>query len=394
MVDLSTEIAGIELRNPVIAAAGPPTKDGEAMVKAAAGGAGGLIAKTISIEAAAVPRPSMAALDRGEVLSYTTLALNSRLTRITKANTTIVRGMLNAELWSDIPYSRWLEKEYKIAKGTGLPLIASIGYTGEELSTIGPLVEEAGVDGIEFSLHYLGFDYRPILDTARALRDAVEVPIFAKVSPHIMNLTEFAKELERLGVNGIVAINSLGPCLHIDIETGKPVVGGEGGYGWLSGPAIKPLAVRCVADIARAVDIPVIGVGGITSGQDAVEHIMAGASAVQICTGAILEGPSIFGRVSREIGRFLEEHGYRSVDDIKGVALEHLPEGPLRTQAVPAYVDEDLCKACGLCVTPCIYGAVEGGTEEVKARIDRDKCYGCGLCITICPERAISFEAH
>jgi NAD-dependent dihydropyrimidine dehydrogenase PreA subunit len=165
------------------------------------------------------------------------------------------------------------------------------------------------------------------------------------------------------------------------------------GYGWISGPAIRPLALRIVAEAARSVKIPVIGVGGVMSGRDAIEFFMAGASAVQICTGAILEGPGIYGRVAREIERWLKQHGYDSVEDIRGVALRYLPKEPVYDVGY-AVVDESKCKACGFCEKVCRYDAVHvkdvGGYEV--AVVDSDKCYGCGMCVSICPERAINFS--
>ncbi|MDH5362128.1 MAG: dihydroorotate dehydrogenase, partial [Aigarchaeota archaeon] len=359
MINISVEIAGIKLRNPVMTAAGPTSRDAEALIEAARNGVGGLVAKTIGVKPAEVPRPCMATVDRGETNSLFLATINRRVVRSSRAKLILPRGLLNAELWSDIPYQQWIEREYAMAKQTGLPVIASMGYSADDLRKLGPMVEKAGVDGIEFSLHYLGVDFKPILEVAKALRESVEVPIFAKVSPHIMNLAEFAKALEAVGVDGIVAVNSLGPCLYVDVETGRPLLGGENGYGWLSGPAIKPLAIRCVAEIARTVTIPVIGCGGVTDGVDAIEHFMVGASAVQVCTGAILEGPSIYGRIVKEIMEFMRQHGYASVEDMRGKALDHLPKMPLRLKGVPPKVHAELCKSCGLCEKSCVYDAIE-----------------------------------
>lgn len=368
MIDLSVEIAGISFRNPVLTAAGPNSGDGGTLLQAAKHGAGGLVAKTISIKPADVPRPCVISVDRAR----------------------IQKSLLNCELWSDITYEQWIEKEYRIAKSSGLPVIASIGYSSNEVSKLGKLVEKAGIDGIEFSLHYVGTDLKPIIDVAKTLRESVDIPIFAKVSPHLENLAMFAKELEKVDVNGVVAINSLGPCLHIDVNTGKPFLGGEHSFGWLSGSAIRPLGVRCVAQIAKAVDIPIIGVGGVMRGVDAIEYIMVGASAIQICTGAILEGPSIYGRVVKEIKEFLVEHNYDSIEEVRGIALRHIKAEVLRTKAVPPKIDESLCTGCGICKRSCVNSAVK--IVERKACVDEKRCYGCGLCVSICPVRAIDFK--
>lgn len=390
-VDLSVTLAGIQLRNPVLTAAGPTSRDGAMLVQAARAGVGGLVAKTVSLKPARVPRPNMQALDRAMSQSLLAVAMHHRIVRLERILVGGAYGLLNHELWSDIPYQQWLEREYPMAKETGLALIASVGYTPEELRKLAPLVEKAGVDGIEFSTHYIEYDPKVFNEVAKTLKESVDVPIFAKMSPHVKDLTTFARAVERY-VDGFVAINTLGPCLHIDIETARPLLGGPGGVGWLSGPAIKPLAVRCVADIARGTSKPVVGVGGVSSGADAVEFIMCGATAVQVCTSAILEGPTAYGRIAGEIRAFLETHGYDSPEDIRGAALPHLHEETLRVESLPPQVDEDRCTGCGLCARSCTYTAITVDPGRGKAVVDRERCYGCGLCVSICPNRALSFE--
>ncbi|MCJ7818165.1 MAG: hypothetical protein MUP60_04895, partial [Candidatus Thorarchaeota archaeon] len=240
MADISIELLGLKFRNPVLTAAGPTSRDGMTLLNAAAGGVGGLVAKTVSVKPADVPKPNMAALKEGRVGSR--------------------RGILNAELWSELPLETWLEREYPIALSAGLPLIASVGYTPEDVSEIAPKLEKAGVQAIEYSTHYVGGH----VEIAKALRDAVDIPIIAKLSPKV-DVAEVAKSLES-HVDAIAAINTYGPCLRVDIETGKPMLGSENGQGWMSGSALKPIAIRCVADIANAVKLPIIGVGGVVSG--------------------------------------------------------------------------------------------------------------------------------
>lgn len=390
-IDLSVDLAGIPLRNPVLTAAGPTSRDGETLVKAARGGVGGLVAKTISLKPAEVPRPNMQTLDRGKSQWILATAMQNQIVHFERIKVRGAYGLLNHELWSDKPYQKWLKHEYPQALKTGLSLIASVGYTPEELQKLAPLVEKAGVNGIEFSTHYIETDPKVFNDVAKTLKEAVEIPVFAKMSPHVKDLTIFTKAVDRY-VDGFVAINTLGPCLHIDVETGRPLLGGPGGVGWLSGPAIKPLAVRCVADIARGTKKPVIGVGGITTGEDAIEFIMCGASAVQVCTAAILEGPSVYGRIAQEITQFLEFHGYDSPQDVHGVALPHLPTETLRTESLPPTVDKEACSGCGLCSKSCTYSAIAVNPRTAKAEVDSNLCYGCGVCVSICPHRALSFE--
>ena len=364
MTDIKTEFAGLKLKNPVLTAAGPTSRDGMTLLNAAAGGAGGLVAKTVSIKPADVPRPNMAALKEGRVGSR--------------------RGILNAELWSELPVEQWLEKEYAIALSSGLPLIASVGYTPEEVTELGPKLEKAGVHAIEFSTHYVGGHS----EIAKALKEVVDIPIFAKISPKV-DVAEVAKSLEPY-VDGIVGINTFGPCLRIDIETGKPMLGSSDGFGWMSGVSLKPIALRCVADIVRAVKIPVIGVGGVASGADVIEFFMVGASAVQVCTAAILEGSTIYGRIANETAEWLKSHGYDSLDDIKGIALAHM-DGSASLSPPPS-VDMEKCTLCGLCPKSCVYGAITVDKKKNLFEIDKDLCEACGMCISVCPYHALSAD--
>ncbi len=362
MTDMSVEICGMKFKNPIMPAAGPNVWNGDLLVAAAEGGAGGLVSKTVSVQPAKVPRPCIVK---------------------------VKDSLMNAELWSDLPIEQWLKDEYSKAKKTGLPLIASVGYKAEEIREAAPKVVRAGADALELSTHYLGNDPGPVIEAVKAAKEVVKVPVFVKLSPNVLDITQFARAAEGAGADGLVAINTLGPCLAIDIENAMPMLGSTNGYGWLSGQAIKPLAVRCVADIVRAVDIPVIGVGGISSGRDVAEFLMVGAAAVQICTAAIVRGAEIYGVIADQLSKFMKAKGYNSIADFKGVALSHLPKEPLRTTAEPVNVIDSKCTACGLCERHCPYDAIH--VVGRVAKVDPVKCYTCGLCVSVCPTRAIRY---
>ncbi len=402
VVDLSVEIAGIKMKNPIMNAACPISRDAETMKLLIDNGVGGVVAKTISVKPAIVPRPSMAVVDRGMGRFYYLKTLKPgdvRITPVDAGNHRFIHAFLNAELWSDIPAEHYLEREYPVVKNycreRGVAFFVSIGYKPEELALLGPKVEKAGAEAIEFSTHYIGKDYRPVIEAAKALRESVSIPIFAKLSPFTPNIPELVRELESVRVDGIVATNTIGPALSIDVETGMPIVGGPYGYGWMSGPALKPISLAVVAEAARSTKLPIIGVGGITRGVDVIEYFMAGASAVQICTAALVEGFGVFQRIINETKTWLEKHGYSSILDVKGMALKHLKPEPRRVWAKPPVVDEKKCIGCGFCQQVCDYDAVhveESGSGKRLAVVDKTKCYGCGLCTTVCPTRAIHFE--
>jgi dihydroorotate dehydrogenase subfamily 1 len=358
MADLSVEVCGLRFRNPVLPAAGPPVRDGAALLACAAGGAGALVSKTISVHAAQPPEPNMAE---------------------------IPHGMVNTELWSELPAEQWIEREYALARTAGLPLIVSLGYTPEEIAALAPRVRPFA-DAVELSTHYIGEDPAPMLGAVRAAKRALDVPVFVKLSPHGHDMAGAARLAADAGADGIAAINSFGPVLALDIETGMPRLGGPQGHGWLSGPALKPLAVRCVRDIARAVELPVIGVGGISRGTDVVEFLMAGASAVQVCTAAILRGPTVFGRIAEELGAWLDSHGHASVGEVVGAALTR--GWPAGRPEIPV-VDAQACNGCGICETSCVYGAIH--VVDGRIALDGERCARCGLCVTRCRRDALAW---
>jgi dihydroorotate dehydrogenase subfamily 1 len=360
MAKLNVQICGLNFLNPILPAAGPPSRDGAMLQAAANGGAGGLVTKTISVKPADVPRPCMAEI-RG--------------------------GFLNTELWSELPKEQWIETEYELARATGLPVIVGLGYTADQIRELAPMVKPFA-DALELSTHYVGNNISPIIDALRAAKTAVDVPVFMKLSPH-PNIQQIAVALEEAGADGLVMINSFGPCLSIDLETGLPLMGSKDGFGWLSGAAIKPLALRCVYDAARVVKIPIFGVGGVVNGRDAAEMFMAGASAVQVCTEAILRGPTVYGKIAGELGAFLDKHGYKSVDEIKGLTIRRMAERGAPKATRPPVVDMKRCNLCGLCEISCPYDAISKGEVLI---IDGEKCFTCGLCVTRCKQGALTQE--
>ncbi len=366
MADLSVEICGLKFDNPILPAAGPTVWDGRAMLRCVAGGAGGIVSKTISTTAAQVPQPCMAEYGKG--------------------------AMLNTELWAEYPPEQYIEHEYPLARQAGVPLIVSLGYTADQIAELAPRVRPFA-DALELSTHYIGDDPQPMIDAIRAAKDAVDVPVLVKFSP-FRDVQRAAEAAQKAGADGIVAVNSYGPSFGIDIETGLPLMGSREGYGWLSGQAIKAIALRCVYDIARTIDLPIFGVGGVSRGEDAVEFLMAGASAVQVCTAAILRGPQVYGRIARQLDQWLDAHGYASVRDVQGLTLRQVRERPFRTSHIPPNLDVDACVGCAVCPTSCVYGALEmvgqPKTPTHKVRLLPDLCWGCGLCATRCPTRALT----
>jgi dihydroorotate dehydrogenase subfamily 1 len=361
MSKLITQLLGFTLKHPIMPAAGPPVWNAAALKACADGGAAALVTKTISTEAAQVPNPNMA-----DFKSY----------------------FLNTELWSELPPEQWIAEEYPQTRAAAdeaqVPLIIGLGYTTEEVGALAPQVAPFA-DAVELSTHYIGDDPRPMQETVRAAKEALDVPVLVKLSP-FRDAHRAALAAQEAGADAIVAVNSFGPTLGIDIEhKGRPWMGSENGYGWLSGPALKPLALRVVHEIARVVEIPVIGVGGITTGTDVVEYLMAGATAVQVCTAAITKGPDIFGKLAKQLDRWLGKHDYISVEEIQGLTLQQ----SIPTMTKPPELLPARCIGCNRCVTSCVYDALY--LEEKTIHLHPEKCARCGLCLTRCPVDALHF---
>lgn len=368
MANIAVELFGLKFKTPIIPAAGPNVGTGTHCWKAAEGGAGGILCKTVSSKAAKVPRPDMYKFDR--------------------------LGMLNTELWTELSLEQWLNIEYDMALEAGrrfnIPVLASMGYTPEDLKFIGPKLEAKGVQGIEFTIHYL--DPKRIVETAKALRESVSIPIIAKFSPHSGDLGDLAETIEPY-VDGFACINSIGPTLLIDIEHCEPVMGSQFGYGWLSGPPIKPIALRCVFEVARRVKKPVIGIGGIASGKDVIEFFMAGASLVEICTVVMYKGQKIFGKIANEVSQWLDKRGFKDIKDIQGMYVRKYGKGQrvvTEFEESPK-VDADKCIKCTLCEPVCFYDAISAPLKTT-AVVYHEHCFQCGLCISVCPAGALSFQ--
>lgn len=215
------------------------------------------------------------------------------------------------------------------------PLIISVvGKDEKEFGMLAERIEEGkkalGVMAIEAAIscpHTPGYGLMAgqgtsdsVAGITKAVKDSSDIPLILKLSPSVPGEVQQAKAAEKAGADAINMGNSLGPGMLIDIERRAPVLGfGRGG---LSGPAIKPIAVRCVYDICAAVDIPVIGTGGVANGKDAIEMMMAGADAVGVGTAVYYYGPAAFQKIDKEMKEWMEGHGYSKAKELVGAAHE------------------------------------------------------------------------
>lgn len=347
-------LLGVELKTPIIIGSGPLSYSAESMKKLSDAGAGAVVTKTIRKERAINPAPHMV--------------------RSTS------NSLINNEKWTDFEPERWINEEIPKLKQMGVVCIASVGHTLEESSELAEKIEEAGADIIEL----VSYDYTDLIPMVKDTKKRVNIPVIAKLPPMIENIGDFCKELEEAGVDAITACDSVGPAFRIDIETGKPLLGGNG-FGWLTGEVIKPITLHKIYEIRRKVDVPIIGLGGCMNGADAVEMIMAGANYIGICTAPILKGEEVISKIHQDCITHLERLGYESIDQPCGIVHKYMGDCNERIKFEFEFY-EDKCIKCKLCEKVCAYEARKLNDEM---ELDEEECRYCGLCISVCPTKAL-----
>lgn len=301
-IDLSVNLCSIPLANPTILASGILGTTKAFLKRVAENGAGAVTIKSISTE----PREG-------------------------HKNPTVITfeaGMLNAVGYSN-PGVDAAAREFSNLQDVNAPVIASV--IGTQKGDFVRVIE--GLSGSQFSAieiplscpHTPGFGLLAGQGTPEAtfaitseVRKVTRLPIFVKLSPNIPEICTIAKAAEDAGANAITAVNSMGPGMIINIEAQRPVLSFK--VGGVTGDALRPIAVRCVYDLYKAVKIPIVGVGGISTGRHAIEMMMAGASAVGIGTGVYYRGIDVFKKICGEMTQWMEENGLDNMNKIVGVA--------------------------------------------------------------------------
>jgi dihydroorotate dehydrogenase (fumarate) len=289
--------------------------------------------------------------------------------------------MLNTEGWSDLPARQWIERDLPTLADREGVLIASTGHTPVEVKQLAGPLAQAGADMLEL-VSYRAEDAAPMVTAAK---QATAIPVLIKVSANWPNLTDVVGLCREAGVDGVTAIDSIGPALRVNVETGEPVLGS---FAWLSGQAILPLALRAVAEICLAHDIPVIGTGGVGRAEHVAEMLMAGATAVGVHTAPLLEGLGWFAKTSGRMAHWLNERGYTYLDALRGLALHQLRKPESHATLVFDF-DKEACSECGRCITVCAYEA-RHLTPAGDMLLEQALCRSCGLCASVCRSGALS----
>ena len=298
---LRTNVCGVEFRNPLMLAAGVMGSNASSMNWILKSGAAGVVSKSFSLE----PNPGYA--------NPTTVGVEC--------------GIINAIGLSN-PGAENFKKELKRIDRKGNVSIASIyGATPEEFSKLVLKIEDY-VDMIELNISCphamegygasIGQDANLTHKIVSAAKDSANKPVIAKLTPNVTDIVEIAVAAQDAGADALTLINSLGPGMKINIDVARPVLSNK--FGGMSGKAIKPIALRNVYTVYDNVDIPIIGVGGISNFEDVVEFLFAGARAVQIGTSIMDEGVEVFGKINKDLEEFMNKKGYESIDEMIGLA--------------------------------------------------------------------------
>lgn len=373
---MKTKAMGLELVSPVIIASGPWTRGRERIRKALSLGAGAVITESIVSEA------------------YPDLTPRYDYNQVNE-------GVENIRLYSGIELEQWIEDLTYISQndrfGSETKLIASIiGSSPSETAFLAKKIEKTGVDGIELGLacpmgegpEIVAGDPEKVYAYAKAVVEAVSVPVSVKLSASTGNLPLVVNACTKAGVSGISAIDTIRCILNIDIETGKPGLPTYGGY---SGAPVRPIGLSTVAGIAQCTGLPIIGIGGIKCAENAIEYIMAGADAVGIGSEILISGYEVISEIATDIDKWFQKRSLNAIEDIKGSALKYLKSfEEIKKENVRAKINFD-CKdeSCRKCTRGCLDAAI---TFENKVVIDREKCTGCGLCVKKCPKKYIRLD--
>jgi dihydropyrimidine dehydrogenase (NAD+) subunit PreA len=388
MPDISANLAGIKSPNPFWLASGPPTNSGYQVMKAFDAGWGGAVWKTLGVPVVNV---------------------SSRYGGVNYRDNRLV-GMNNIELITDRPLKDNLKEIEEVKKYfPEHAVVASLMVESRaEWHQIVKDVENAGSDGIELNFgcphgmcergmgSAVGQEPEVLKTIVQWVMEVATVPVIVKLTPNISDITEPAQAAKDGGGNAIALINTIQSIVGVDLDNfvPYPVVDGKSTNGGYCGPAVKPIALNMVKNCAQHpnFDLPISGIGGIENWRDAVEHILLGATNVQVCTAVMHFGFGIIREMIPGLENYMIEKGFNNLDEMRGKALANTTtwENLNLNYKVVAEIDEGKCIGCQLCYIACEDGAHQAISlsENNGTRVPRiieDNCVGCNLCAIVCP---------
>ena len=390
MADLTTDFIGIKSPNPFWLASAPPTDKEYNVRRAFAAGWGGVVWKTLGED------PHIVNVN------------GPRYGAVWGPDRRLL-GLNNIELITDRPLDVNL-REIKAVKRDfpDRALVVSLMVPCEEQAwkEILPLVEETGADGIELNFgcphgmsergmgSAVGQVPEYIEMVARWCKANTRMPVIVKLTPNITDIRYPARAAKAGGADAVSLINTVSSITSVDLDTmsPEPSIDGKGSHGGYCGPAVKPIALNMVAEIARdpeTAGLPISGIGGITTWRDAAEFLALGASNVQVCTAAMTYGFKVVQEMAAGLSEWMDRKGYSRVSDIVGRAVPNVADWQYLNlnYVAKARIDQDKCIQCGRCYAACedtshqAIAMLHGRRFEV---IDAE-CVACNLCVNVCP---------
>jgi dihydropyrimidine dehydrogenase (NAD+) subunit PreA len=392
VADLSIRWAGIQSPNPFWLASGPPTNSGEQVMRAFDCGWGGAVWKTLG-------NPIVNVSSRLGAIDYGTRRM---------------MGLNNIELITDRPLADNLReiREVKRRFPDRAVIVSLMFESRAEWTDIIRRCEDTGCDGLELNFgcphgmcergmgSAVGQEPKVLEELVRWVMDVASIPVIAKLTPNISDIREPAHAAKRGGASAVSLINTIQSLMGVDLERFVPLpsVGTRSSHGGYCGPAVKPIALRMVAELARddELGLPVSGIGGIENWRDAAEFFALGAGCVQVCTAVMHRGYRVIEDLVEGLDEYLNTKGIARVEDLVGRAVPAYQEWgdlDLNHHAI-AVIHEEKCIGCHLCVVACHDGAhqcvhppkiaPENGRVAVPW-VDVDECVGCNLCALVCP---------
>lgn len=400
MADLSSDFLGIKSPNPFWLASAPPTDKEYNVVRAFEAGWGGVVWKTLGED------PHVVNVN------------GPRYGAMYSSDRTLV-GFNNIELITDRPLQTNLEEITRVKRDwPDRAVVVSLMVPCEEQSwkTILKKVEDTGADGVELNFGCphgmsergmgaaVGQVPEYIQMVAEWCKQNTKMPVIVKLTPNITDIRGPARAAKAGGADAVSLINTINSIISVNLDTmsPEPSIDGWGSHGGYCGPAVKPIALNMVAEIARdpeTAGIPISGIGGITTWRDAAEFMALGAANVQVCTAAMTYGFRIIEELTQGLSDWMDEQGYQTVDDIVGKATPNVKDWKnLNLNYISkAVIDQDLCIQCGRCHVVCEDTSHQAITSKVDGQrhfeVIDEECVGCNLCVSVCPvQDCISME--
>jgi dihydropyrimidine dehydrogenase (NAD+) subunit PreA len=386
MADLSVNFAGIKSPNPFWLASAPPTNMGSMVERAFDAGWGGAVWKTL-----------------GEPI----VNVSSRLASIDHGAMRMI-GLNNIELITDRPLEVNLREVYECKKkypNNAVIVSLMVESRREAWHEIVKRAQDTGCDGFELNFgcphgmseRGMGSAMGQVPEytcmVTEWVKEVSALPVIVKLTPNVTNILPPGKAALKGGADAVSLINTINSVMGVDIDTGVPYpnVNGQAAHGGYCGPAVKPIALNMVSELARDAEfnIPISGIGGISTWRDAVEFMLLGAGTVQVCTAVMHYGYRIVEDMVDGLNNYLDEKGFSSVTEIIGKSVNRVTDwGNLDLNyKVVARVNPENCIKCNLCYVACEDGAHQcfSFDENRYPVVDEHECVGCNLCALVCP---------